>query len=279
IDPIIVPGGDIGKLSICGTVNDLAAAGATPLALTTAFVLEEGLDIATLERIVASMAATARHAGVPIVAGDTKVVPRGSADKLFITTTGIGVLPTGVSLPAPDRASVGDVVIVSGTLADHGMAIMTVREGLAFTSEIHSDCAPLAGLVAALLDVAPNVHCLRDPTRGGLAAVLNELATQSGVCIEIDDASIPVHPDVRVACELLGIDPLHVANEGKMVIIVPAEEADAALAALHAHPFGKDAVRIGRVQEGHAGRVHLRTLLGSLRIIDTPAGDLLPRIC
>jgi len=279
VEPIFFPGGDIGKLAVCGTVNDLAAMGAAPVALSAAFILEEGLELETLRRVVDSMAGAARAAGVPIVTGDTKVVPRGSADKLFITTTGIGALPAGRPLPAPERAAAGDAVIVSGTLADHGMAVMIHREGLDFTSEIRSDCAPLAEMVAALLDAVPDAHCLRDPTRGGLAAVLNELATSAGVCIEVEEERIPVRPDVRVACELLGIDPLHVANEGKMVIILPAEYADAALSVLRNHPFGTNAALIGQVQPAPAGRVHLRTPLGTLRILDVPAGDLLPRIC
>jgi hydrogenase expression/formation protein HypE len=279
VEPLFFPGGDIGTLAVCGTVNDLAAMGAAPAALSAAFILEEGLELEILRRVVESMARTARDVDVPIIAGDTKVVPRGSADKLFITTSGIGLLPAGRPLPAPERAAAGDAVLVTGTLADHGMAVMIHREGLDFTSEIRSDCAPLAGLVAALLDAVPDVHCLRDPTRGGLAAVLNELAASSGVCLEIDEERIPVNPDVRVACELLGIDPLHVANEGKMVAILPAEYADAALAALRHHPFGQHAAVIGRVQSIPAARVHLRTPLGTLRILDVPAGDLLPRIC
>lgn len=278
ISPIEFAGGNIGKLAVCGTVNDLAAAGATPLAMSVAFILEEGLPLETVRRVVAAMAATARDAGMAIVTGDTKVVPRGAADRMFITTTGIGTIPSR-PLPAPHRATPGDVVIISGTLADHGMAIMTHREGLQFGSAIQSDCAPLAGMVAALMDAVPDVHCLRDPTRGGLAAVVNELATASGVCIEVAEDALPIAPDVRVACELLGIDPLHVANEGKMVVLVPGDMADAALAALRAHHAGTCAAVIGQVQTAPAGRVHLRTPLGTLRILDVPAGDLLPRIC
>ncbi len=278
VDPLEFPGGDIGTLAVCGTVNDLAAAGAVPLALSAAFILEEGLPIALLTRLVASMAATAAAAGVPIVTGDTKVVARGAADKLFITTAGIGTLPDGPA-PAPHRAAPGDAVLVSGTLGDHGMTILTCREGLTFGSALRSDCAPLNGMVAALRAVVPDVHVLRDPTRGGLAAVLNELAAQSGVCIEVEETAIPVRGDVRVACELLGLDPLHVANEGKMVIILPAVDADAALATLRAHPRGAEAAIIGRVTAAPAGRVHLRTALGAVRILDVPAGDLLPRIC
>jgi len=279
VDPLFFPGGDIGKLAVCGAVNDLAAAGARPLALSAAFILEEGLDFETLERVTASMSDAAADVGVSIVAGDTKVVTRGSADRMFITTSGIGLLPDGIELPSPERAAPGDVVILSGTIADHGMAVMACREGIRFSSEIQSDCAPLHGLVAAVLEAAPSVHCLRDPTRGGLAAVLNELAARSGVCIEIEESSIPVSEDVRVACELLGIDPLHVANEGKMIAIVPQGEAEKALGAMRRHPRGSRAAVIGRVQAAPAGRVHLRTVMGSLRILDVPAGDLLPRIC
>jgi hydrogenase expression/formation protein HypE len=279
VSPLFFPGGDIGKLAVCGTVNDLACAGATPLALSAAFILEEGLELAVLERLLVSMRDAAAEAGVPIVAGDTKVVPRGSADGVFITTSGVGLIPDGLTSPSPDRAAPGDVVLLTGTLADHGMAVMTAREGLRFASEIRSDCAPLAGLASALLEAAPAVHALRDPTRGGLAAVLNEIAAQSGVCMEIDEAAVPVSDDVRVACELLGIDPLHVANEGKLVVILPSDHAEAALSALRRHSYGAKATAIGRVLDCPSGRVHLKTVLGSLRILDLPAGDLLPRIC
>ena len=278
VDPLFFPGADIGKLAVCGTVNDLAAVGAQPLALSAAFILEEGLEIETLERVVDSMSRTAAEVGVSIVTGDTKVVPRGSADRMFINTSGIGMLPEGDN-PSPNRAAAGDAVILSGTIADHGMAVMTCREGIRFASEIASDCAPLNNLVARMLEASPNIHCLRDPTRGGLAATLNEIAGQSGVCIEVEEEAIPVNEDVRVACELLGIDPLHVANEGKMVAIAPAQDAEAILAAMREHPLGKRAAIIGRVQSEPAGRVHLRTSMGSLRILDIPAGDLLPRIC
>jgi len=279
VDPLFFPGGDIGKLAVCGAINDLAAAGSRPLALSAAFILEEGLDFETLERVATSMRDAAADAGVSIVAGDTKVVARGSADRMFITTSGIGLLPEGQEAPSPERAASGDVVILSGTIADHGMAVMACREGISFSSEIQSDCASLHNLVAGLLEAAPNVHCLRDPTRGGLAATLNELAARSGVCIEIEESGIPVNEDVRVACELLGIDPLHVANEGKMLAIVPQMEAEAALEAVRRHPRGSRAAVIGCVQAEPAGRVHLRTAVGSLRILDVPAGDLLPRIC
>lgn len=279
VQPISFPGGDIGKLAVCGTVNDLAAAGAHPLALTAAFILEEGLSLDTLESIVASMHKAALEAGINIVAGDTKVVPRGSADKLFITTSGIGMIPPNTDFPSPDKASAGDVAILSGTIADHGMAVMTCREGIRFSTDIHSDCAPLNALVSSILEAAPNTHCLRDPTRGGLAAVLNELAQQSGVCIQIDELSIPVNDDVRTACELLGIDPLYVANEGKMVVIAPEKEAEAVLAAMQKNTYGKRSAIIGKVLESPAGKVHLKTVIGTTRIVDMPAGDLLPRIC
>lgn len=279
VDPIFFAGGDIGRLAVCGTVNDLAAAGAQPLALTAAFILEEGLELEALERVLVSMRDAAVEAGTFVAAGDTKVVPRGSADRLFIATSGIGLLPEGVETPSPDRASPGDAVILNGPIADHGMAVMTCREGIRFESEIRTDCAPLNGLVAKLLTAVPDVHCLRDPTRGGLAAALNELAVHSGVCIEIEENAILVNENVRVACELLGIDPLHVANEGKMLAIVPASHSEAAVAAMKSHPLGLQAAVVGRVQEKPKGKVHLRTSLGSVRILDTPTGDLLPRIC
>ena len=278
VDPLFFPGGDIGKLAICGTVNDLAAAGAQPIALSAAFILEEGLEFEVLERIVDSMSRTASEVGVSIVTGDTKVVPRVSADRMFINTSGIGLLPAQ-EYPSPERACVGDIVILSGTIGDHGMAVMTCREGIRFSSEIMSDCAPLNDLVAKMLEASPSIHCLRDPTRGGLAATLNEIASQSGVCIEIEEEKIPANEDVRVACELLGIDPLHVANEGKMLVIVPAQDAEAVLSALREHPLGERAAIIGRVHSEPTGRVHLKTSMGSLRILDIPAGDLLPRIC
>ncbi len=279
VAPLFFPGGDIGKLSVCGTVNDLTAAGARPLVLSAAFIIEEGLDVPVLEKVVASMRAAADEAGISVVAGDTKVVARGAADRLFITTAGIGVIPPGSTPPAPERAVPGDAVIVSGALADHGMAVMIQREGLRFSGSIRSDCAPLYGMIAALREEVSDIHAMRDPTRGGLAAVLHELAGQAGVAIEIEEEAIPVHADVRTACELLGIDPLHVANEGKMVLMLPAALADAAVDALRRHPLGREAARIGYVHDAPAGRVHLRTPFGTLRILDLPAGDLLPRIC
>ena len=289
VSPIFFPGGDIGKLAVCGTVNDLAMSGATPLYLSAGFILEEGLELAELERVVASMAATAEAAGVQIVTGDTKVVDRGKGDKLFINTAGIGVVPAGVELGS-DRVQPGDVVILSGAIGDHGMTIMSQREGLRFSSPLQSDCAPLHGLVAAMLEaVSPlplgeglgvrALHCLRDPTRGGLATTLNEVAGKSGLGVEIDEEAIPVRDAVRAACELLGLDPLYVANEGKLVAFVAPEAADALLAAMRAHQYGHQAAIIGRVTAEHAGRVVLRTALGARRILDMLVGEQLPRIC
>lgn len=280
VAPPFFPGGDIGKLAVCGTINDLAAASAKPIALSAAFILEEGLEISVLEQVVASMAETAKSASVHIVAGDTKVVPRGNADRLFITTSGVGVVDT-LSQPSPERARPGDAIIINGSIADHGMAVMMARQGIQLNAEIEitSDCSPLNGLVTSVLAVSPNVHCLRDPTRGGLATALQEIAIQSSVCIEIDEEMVPVRDNVRVACELLGIDPLHVANEGKMIFIVPSEECDLILTAMRSCQYGKDAVVIGRVLEQPPGLVCLRTSMGTRRIIDIPTGELLPRIC
>jgi hydrogenase expression/formation protein HypE len=280
VSPLFFPGGDIGKLAVCGTVNDLSMSGASPLWLSAGFILEEGLPLADLERIVASMAVTARSAGVQVVAGDTKVVDRGSADRLFINTAGVGLVPPGVEI-AGDRALPGDIVILSGSIGDHGMTIMTQREGLQFDSPLESDCAPLQGLVAELLAALPpgTLHCLRDPTRGGLATALNELAKRSDVGIEIEEGAVPVRDAVRGACELLGLDPLYVANEGKLAAIVAPDAAGTALEALRAHEYGKEASVIGRVTDAHAGRVVLRTVLGARRIVDMLVGEQLPRIC
>ena len=280
VSPLVFPGGDIGKLAVCGTVNDLSMSGARPLWLSAGFIIEEGLSLAELERIVASMAATAQGSGVQIVAGDTKVVDRGSADKLFINTAGVGVVPLRVAIGG-DRAQPGDAVLLSGTIGDHGMTIMTQREGLRFDSPLLSDCAPLNGLVADLLSALPpgTIHCLRDPTRGGLATTLSELASRSHVGIEIDETAIPVREAVRGACELLGLDPLYVANEGKLVAIVAPEGADAALATLQDHAYGREAAIIGQVTAAHGGRVVLRTALGARRVVDMLVGEQLPRIC
>jgi hydrogenase expression/formation protein HypE len=280
VSPLVFPGGDIGKLAVCGTVNDLSMSGARPLWLSAGFIIEEGLPFDDLEGVVASMAATAASAGVPIVTGDTKVVDRGSADKLFINTAGVGLVPPGTTV-AGDQAQPGDVILLNGTIGDHGMTIMTQREGLQFASPLVSDCAPLNGLVADLLQALPagSLHCLRDPTRGGLATALNELATRSQVGIEIDETSVPVREPVRAACELLGLDPLYVANEGKLIAIVAPEAAGAALAALRAHRYGQEATIVGHVVEAHPGRVVLRTALGARRIVDMLVGEQLPRIC
>jgi hydrogenase expression/formation protein HypE len=286
IRPIVFPGGDIGKLAVCGTVNDLAMRGARPLYLTAGFIIEEGLPLAELDRIVASMAETAALAGVRVVAGDTKVVEHGSADRLFINTAGVGVVPEGVCISAAN-ARPGDVVLASGAMGDHGLAIMTQREGLRFDgqatlgqSPLRSDCAPLNGLVADMLAAARGgIHVLRDPTRGGLATALNELAVASGVGITIDESAVPVHEAVRVASELLGLDPLYVPNEGKLTAIVTPEAAGVVLDAMRAHPLGGEAAVIGRVTDEHAGRVILRTPLGTHRLLDMLAGEQLPRIC
>jgi len=278
VQPIFFPGGDIGKLAVCGTVNDLAMRGAQPACMSAGFILAEGLSLSDLERVVASMAETAELAGVRIVAGDTKVVERGSADGLFINTAGIGLVPPGVRISA-SAARPGDLVLVSGAVGDHGLAIMTQREGLRFEGSLSSDCAPLNRLVAVMLEACPDIHTLRDPTRGGLATTLNELAGQSRVGLEIDEASVPVHEAVRAAGELLGLDPLYVANEGKLVAIVGEGDADALLAAMRSHPLGREAAIIGRAVAGHPGRVVLRTLLGTRRALDMLAGEQLPRIC
>jgi len=278
VRPLFFPGGDIGKLAVCGTVNDLAMRGARPLYLTAGFIIAEGFPLAELEAIVASMAAAAKDAGVRVVAGDTKVVERGAADGVFINTTGIGLMPHGVRIYAAG-AWPGDVVLVSGAVGDHGLAVLTQREGLRFDSPLVSDCAPLHGLVAGMLAKAHGgIHVLRDPTRGGLATTLNELAIASGVGIEIDEDAVPVHDAVRAASELLGLDPLYVANEGKLVAIVAPGAADAVLGAMRALPLGREAAAIG-VATGECGRVTMRTSIGTRRILDLPAGELLPRIC
>jgi hydrogenase expression/formation protein HypE len=286
VNPIFFPGGDIGKLAVCGTINDLAMSGAMPLYLSAGFILEEGLAVSDLERVVASMARTVREAGVQIVTGDTKVVDRGKADALFINTAGIGVVDRRTALSG-ERVRLGDTVILSGTLGDHGMTIMSQREGLRFDSPLVSDCAPLHGLVAAILGAAPQngvpvaeaVHAMRDPTRGGLATALNEMAGKAGVGIEIDEAAIPVRDAVRAACELLGLDPLYVANEGKLVAFVASSAAEAVVAAMRGHEYGRAAAIIGRVTPEHTGRVVLRTPLGTRRIVDMLTGEQLPRIC
>jgi hydrogenase expression/formation protein HypE len=278
VRPLVFPGGSIGELAINGTVNDLAMSGAEPLWLSAAFILEEGLAIAELAEIVARMAAAATRAGVTIVTGDTKVVERGRGDGLTITTAGIGIVPPGIDL-GPQRMRPGDAVIVSGTIADHGMAIMSVRAGLGFEAAIASDTAPLAGLVATLLAACPGLRMLRDPTRGGVAASLNEMAAAARLGIEIDERAIPVAPQVASACEILGLDPLQVANEGKLLAVVPADAADAALAALRSHDLGRRAAVLGRIVAEHPGLVAIRTALGGSRVVPLPLGEQLPRIC
>ena len=278
VSPLFFPGGDIGRLAVHGTVNDLAMGGAIPLHLSAAFILEEGLPLETLRRVVDSMAAAAREAGVQVVAGDTKVVGKGSADQLFVVTTGIGRVPAGVALSAAGVRP-GDAVLVSGTLGDHGMAILAARQGLGLEGEIRSDTAALHGLVAEMLAAGPGLHALRDATRGGLAAVLHEIAASSRVGIALDEPAIPVRDSVRGACELLGFEPLHVANEGKLVAFVPPAEAEAVLASMRAHPLGRDACRVGEAVEAYPGQVVLRTALGSERVLERAYGELLPRIC
>ncbi len=278
VNPLFFPGGDIGSLAVHGTVNDLAMGGAQPLYMSAAFILEEGLSMETLRRIVDSLQRAAAEAGIEVITGDTKVVEKGKGDGLFINTTGIGVVPDGVSLSS-DQARSGDAILLSGPLGDHGIAILAQREGLEFESEIRSDSAPLHGLVAALLDATRAVRCMRDPTRGGLSSALNEIAAQSGVGMELDECTIPVSEAVKGACELLGLDPLYVANEGKLVAIVAPEAAEKALAALRSHPLGRDAQIIGRVTASHKGLIVLRTVLGTTRIVDMLSGDQLPRIC
>ena len=278
ISPLFYPGGDIGRLSICGTVNDVAMSGAVPLYLTASFIIEEGLPISTLVRVLESMKDAAAEAGVQIIAGDTKVVEKGKADGLFITTTGIGWIPEDVNISG-SMAQPGDAVIISGTLGDHGIAVLTARGGLGLQVEVQSDQAPLNGMIQDCLKVAPHIHVLRDPTRGGLATTLNEIVGQSKVGILLEETSIPVRPEVASVCELLGFDPLYVANEGKVIIILPEEEAQSALDALHNHQYGKNATRIGSVTAKPAGRVLLRTSLGTQRILDVLMGEMLPRIC
>lgn len=278
VTPLFFPGGDIGKLSVCGTVNDVAMSGAVPLFLTAGFILEEGLPVETLEEVVKSMQEAAREAGVQFVAGDTKVAEKGKVDGLYINTTGIGWIPAGRSIGG-QMAEPGDVVLISGTLGDHGIAVLSARGELGFETRVQSDVAPLNGLIASVLTAAPDTHVLRDPTRGGLATTLNEITAQSKVCMLLDEKNIPVQPAVQAACEMLGFDPLYVANEGKVIVIVPEPQAAAALGAMQNHPYGVNAARIGKVQADPAGRVLVRTLIGGTRILDVLAGEMLPRIC
>jgi len=278
VTPLFFPGGDIGALAVNGTVNDLAVGGATPRYLSLSLILEEGFPLEDLERVIASIRDAARAAEVQIVTGDTKVVNRGKADRVFINTAGIGEVPPGVDV-GPHRLRPGDAILVSGTVGDHGVAILSQREGLTFDGPVASDTAPLHGLVRALLATCPDVHCMRDPTRGGVAATLVELATRCGVGMIVEEAKVPVRAHVRGACELLGFDPLLIANEGKLVAFLPEAQADVALAALRAHPLGREAAIIGRVTEAHPREVVVRTQLGTERLLDLPFGEVLPRIC
>jgi hydrogenase expression/formation protein HypE len=278
VSPIFFPGGDIGKLAVCGTVNDLSMTGAVPLYLSLSFIIEEGLLLANLEKIVNSINEAAIEAGVKIVTGDTKVVDKGSADKLFINTSGVGIVPQGVDISGAN-ARPGDKVIVSGTLGDHGMAVLSQREGIRFQVPVPSDCAPLNRMVEEMLATGAEIHCLRDPTRGGLATTLNEFAQQSRVGIRLDELSLPVNPAVLGACELLGFDPLYVANEGKLVAVVAPDDTDRVLAMMRKNQYGQKAVIIGEVVGEHPGRVVLKTRLGASRIVDVLVGELLPRIC
>jgi len=278
VKPLFFHGGDIGSLAVYGTVNDLAMGGAHPLFLSAAFILEEGLPMETLTQIVRSLQAAASAAGVEVVTGDTKVVEKGSGDSIFINTSGIGLVPQGVSLSA-DQARPGDRVLLSGPIGEHGIAILAQREGLEFEGPIQSDSAPLHTLVAAMLEASHDIRCLRDPTRGGLSSALNEIAAQSKVGIEIAEEAIPIREEVKGACELLGLDPLYVANEGKLVAIVEPSATERILAAMQAHTLGRQACVIGSVTQAHAGSVTMRTRIGTRRIVDMLAGDQLPRIC
>jgi hydrogenase expression/formation protein HypE len=278
VTPLFFPGGDIGRLAICGTVNDVAMLGGEPLYLTAGFILEEGLPVEILERVASSMKAAALEAGVTIVAGDTKVVEKGKADGLFINTAGVGWVPEGRTIGG-QLACPGDEILISGTLGDHGVAVLAARGELAFETAVVSDTAPLNHLIAAVIQAAPHVHVLRDPTRGGLATTLNEIAVQSKVGIWLDEAAMPIQPAVRAVCEMLGFDPLYLANEGKVIVIVPKEESEAALQAMRQSRYGENAVRIGSVKETPRSRVLMRTLIGASRILDVMAGEMLPRIC
>lgn len=278
VRPLFFPGGDIGRLSVHGTVNDLAVGGARPMFLSAAFILEEGLPLADLRRIVASMRAACDEAGVALVTGDTKVVDRGKGDGVFITTSGIGLVPEG-RLLSIHAARPGDRILVSGTLGDHGIAIMSVREGLEFETVLESDSAALNGLTEAILDACPRTRCMRDPTRGGLSGSANELALGSRVGVTLDETAIPLRPEVRGACEMLGLDPLYVANEGKLMAVVPPEDAGRALDAMRAHPLGRNAAVVGEVVDDHPGMVILRSRVGGDRVVTLLAGEQLPRIC
>jgi hydrogenase expression/formation protein HypE len=278
VDPLFFPGGNIGDLAVCGTVNDLAVGAATPLYLSCAVIIEEGTSIDVLRKVARSMAMTAREAGVAIVTGDTKVVQRGACDKLFITTTGIGVIRQGLTLGV-DTVRPGDVMLVNGLLGDHGAAILCARGDMALDTLIESDCACLHGLIETVLAAAPGIRFMRDATRGGLATVLNEIAEASQVAIEIDEAATPIREQVKAFCEILGLDPLYLANEGKILCVVPPDQAEAALTAMRSHPLGRDSAIIGRATDGQPGRVVMQTIFGGRRIVDMLVGEQLPRIC
>jgi hydrogenase expression/formation protein HypE len=278
VSPIFFPGGDIGKLAVHGTVNDLAMCGARPLHLSVGFILEEGLPMADFRRIVESMHAAAGEAGVMLITGDTKVVDRGKADKIFINTAGIGLVRAGTNI-RPSRAQAGDMIVISGQIAVHGIAIMSVREGLEFETEIASDTAPLNGLVDSLVDVCEDIHVLRDPTRGGVTSALSEIAQSAHVGMLLNEARIPISEEVKGACEILGLDPLYVANEGKLLVILPAVHCDRVLSAMRAHPLGSAATVIGEVTSDHPGYVLMKTRVGGTRVVDMLSGEQLPRIC
>lgn len=278
VKPLFFPGADIGRLAVCGTVNDISMQGGRPIGLTAGFIIEEGLPMELLERVINSMRQAADEAGVSIVAGDTKVVEKGACDQLFINTAGVGLIPDEINTGG-DKATEGDVVIVSGTIGDHGIAVMAAREGMELSAQVHSDAAPLNKLVATITEVCPEVHVLRDPTRGGLATTLNEIAGQSGVTIELNEEDIPASEPVRAACEIFGFDPLYLANEGKLIAIVPENEAEAVLEAMRGNKYGENARIVGKVSKGKSGLVVLNTLIGGQRILDMLTGEQLPRIC
>jgi hydrogenase expression/formation protein HypE len=278
VDPLFFPGGDIGKLAVTGTVNDLAVGGAIPLYLTCGMIIEEGMSVDELRTIANSMRITADEAGVQIVTGDTKVVPRGAADKLFINTAGVGVIPAGVNI-ATQRAQPGDVVVINGYVGDHGAAIVDARGEMALQNTITTDCQPLNSLIATMLDSCPDIHCMRDATRGGIATVLNEFAEASNVCIRLNETALPIRDEVRGMCEILGLDPLYLANEGKVIAIIPAQSADDVIAAMRDHPAGQHSAVIAEVTATPASTVILSTLFGGERMVDMLVGEQLPRIC
>lgn len=278
VDPLFFPGGDIGSLAVCGTVNDLAMRGARPLYLSAGFIIEEGFPIKDLEQIVVSMEKAGREAGISVVTGDTKVVPRGAADKIFINTAGIGLIPEGVDI-AGQNARPGDVVILSGTIGDHGLTILSKREGLAFDSPLKSDVAPLNHLVREVLDSGASIHCLRDPTRGGLGTTLNEIASQARVGIEIREEAVPIRESVVAAAEILGLDPFYIANEGKLIAVLPQAQAESVLKTMRKNSYGREAALIGEVKADNPGKVVLKTTIGGKRLMDMLTGEQLPRIC